>query len=194
MLLIGSRLIGAQVMSLQTGSALAQTVEAIIDPAVLAVVAYRLEGAMLERGTYYVRIDDVRELSDIGMIIDSADELVASGDVIKLDDIIELGFKLVGMLVMDETGKKLGKVIDYNLDTTSFKVEQLTVRRPFFSSLKDVELLVHRSQIIEINDRGIVIHSRAKAPEHTRVSTPGAYVNPFRKQSSAPQNGHAADY
>lgn len=176
------------VMSLQTGGALGKTAEPIIDPANLVIVAYKISGPLIDRPAHYIRIIDVRELSDIGMIVDSADELVVEGDVIKLDEIIELGFRLEGSAVMDETGKKLGKVIDYTLDTSSFMIEQLTIKRSLLHSFKDTELLVHRSQIIEINDKGIVIHSQAKVPEHTRLSTPGAYVNPFRKSNPAAQS------
>ncbi len=188
MLLLGSRLDNTSVMSLQTGGALGRTTNPVIDPATLTVIAYRVEGSVLPKPDHYVRVIDVRELSDIGMIIDSIDELVVVGDVIKLDEIIELGFKLNGMSVIDETGSKLGKVIDFTIDTGSFMIHQLSVKRSIFRSLRETELLVHRTQIIEINDRGIVIHSQAKVPEHTRLTTPGAYVNPFRKSSPAAQN------
>ena len=191
MLLLGSRLDDTSVMSLQTGSSLGKITQPVIDPATLSVIAYRVEGAIIPKPDHYVRVADGRELSDIGMIIDSIDELVAVGDVIKLDEIIKLGFVLKGISVMDETGRKLGKVIDYTLDTGSFMVQQLTVKRSIFRSLKDVEILVHRSQIIEINDQGIVIHSQAKVPEHTAETTPGAYVNPFRKPSPAAQNSRS---
>ena len=191
MLLLGSRLDNTSVMSLQTGGPLGRVTQPIIDPANLAVIAYKVEGSLVSKPEHYVRVLDVRELSDIGMIIDSIDELVVKGDVIKLDEIIDLDFVLKNISVMDETGRKLGKVIDYTLDTGSFMVQQLTVKRSIFRSLKEVELLVHRSQIIEINDQGIVIHSQAKAPEHTRQTTPGAYVNPFRKANPATQNGRS---
>lgn len=187
MLLLGSRLLNTPVLSLQTGGEIARTVQPVIDPANLGVVAYTVDTKLLHGRQYFVRPADVRELSDIGMIIDSIDELVSEGDVIKLDEMYALGFMLEGMSVRDETGKKLGKVVDYTLDTISFIAQQLTVKRPLLKSFNDTQLLVHRSQIIEINNDAIVVHSRAKAPEHTRLSTPGAYVNPFRKTAPAPQ-------
>ena len=54
--------------------------------------------------------------------------------------------------------------------------------------LTDPELLIHRSQIIEINGEAIVVHSKAEAPEHTRVTAPGSYVNPFRKAKTATES------
>lgn len=185
MLILGSRLINRPVMGLQTGGELARTTQPIIDPASLSIVAYRVVSPLLVGTTSYMRIEDARELSDIGFIIDSIDELVAPGDVIKLDDIASYRFDVIHMHVRDEKGKKIGKVVDYTIDVESFYVQQLTVHRPLLKSLSEAELVVHRSQIIEINDDAIVIHSKAEVPEHTRLTSPGSYINPFRDSSPA---------
>lgn len=185
MMLLGSSLLNTPVMGLQTGAELARTKQAIIDPANLFIVAYELEGPLLSEHPSLLRLADVRELSDVGMIVDSADEFVLPDDIIKLNDIYKLNFHLVGMNVADEKKQKLGKVIDYTIDTGGFVVQQLTVKRPLFKSLNDTELLIHRSQIIEINDTAIVVHSQAETPEPELHEVVGSYVNPFRKSEPA---------
>jgi uncharacterized protein YrrD len=162
MLLLGSRLIGTPVMSLQTGTSLAETKAALIDPSNLKLVAYELDGPMLAERPSYLRIADVRELSGIGMIVDSSDEFIGEDDVIAIKKLKDLGFVLNGMTVVDEQKHKLGKIEDYSIDTDSFIVQQLTVKRGVIKSLTDTALLVHRSQIIEINDRNIVVKTTAK--------------------------------
>lgn len=188
MMLLGSTLLQAPVMSLQTGGELARTKRAITDPANLAIVAYELTGQHLSMHPTLLRMADVRELSDLGFIVDSEDEFVTEHDVIKLDEIYHLGFDPITMLVTDEKRKKLGHVIDYTIDTGSFYIQQLTVRRPLMRSLNDTELLIHRSQIIEINDKAIVVHSEAKAPEPERKEVIGSYINPFRKSEPASES------
>lgn len=188
MLLLGSRLKNLPVMSLQTGGELARTVQPIIDPATLTIVAYTAEGPLLDVRPKLIRIADTRELSDIGLIIDSIDEFVSVDDVLKLKELYDIGFQLDGIKVVDEKRRHIGKVVDYSVDTTTFTVVQLTVKRPLLRRLNDTELLIHRSQIIELNDDTIVIHSEAMIPEHTRMSTPGAYVNPFRKDKPAAES------
>ena len=186
MLLLGSRLKNISVMSLQTGSEIARTAEPIIDPRNLEIIAYKVFSPLLPvKQAHYLMIEDVRELSDIGMIVDSIDALIEDGVVIRLDKLTELGFPLIHMVVTDEKKHRLGKVIDYTIDVTSFTIQQLTVKRPLTKRLNDTELLVHRSQIIEINNEAIVIHSKAETPEHTLVTSPGSYVNPFRKSQTA---------
>ena len=84
MLLLGERLLGTPVMSLQVGTKIAATVEPIIDPRNLVILGYEVDGPLLESHPKFIRIADIRELSDIGMIIDSSDELVDLDDVIKI--------------------------------------------------------------------------------------------------------------
>lgn len=185
MILIGSALNDTPVLGLQTGAELARTKRAIINPANLAVVAYELSGPLLAEHPSLLRIADVRELSDMGFIVDSSDEFITSDDVIKIDEVYALDFRLIGMHVTDEKRSKLGKVIDITIDTSGFIVQQLIVKRPLFHSLNDTELTIHRSQIIEINDEAIVVHSQAKAPEPERHEIGGSYINPFRKSETA---------
>lgn len=171
-------------MGLQTGNEIARTDQSIVDPASLTVVAYKVESPLLKGATWLLRIADIRELSDLGFIIDSADEFVHPDDIIKLSEIYKLGFHPIGMNVTDEKRHKLGKVIDFTIETGNFVIQQLTVRRPLLKSFTDTELLVHRSQIIEINDDAIVVHSQAKVPEQELHEVVGSYVNPFRKPKS----------
>jgi sporulation protein YlmC with PRC-barrel domain len=187
MLLAGSRLIDTPVLGLQTGSELARTTHPIIDPAKLEIIAYEINGPLLDLHPSLLRVADVREFSDIGIIVDSSDEFVSPSDIIKLGEIYNLHFDLIGKRVIDEKRRKLGKVSTYTIDTTGFLVQQLSVKRPLLKSLNDTELLIHRSQITEINDDAIVVHSQAKIPESAIPSVRAAYVNPFRKSANAEQ-------
>ena len=92
MLIAADRFIHMPVMSLQTGSELARTSREIIDPRNLSIVAYELEGRLLDQNPSLLRVADVREIGPLGMIIDSVDELVSVSDVIELKKIYEINF------------------------------------------------------------------------------------------------------
>lgn len=187
MLLLGSRLIGTPIMGLQTGTALARTSRAIIDPRNLSIIAYELSGPLLDRQPSLLRIVDIRELSDIGMIVDSSDEFITPDDVIKIQSIYDLHFDLIGLNVIDDKKHKLGKVASYTLEATSFVIEQLSVKRPLLKSFGDTELLVHRSQIIEINDTTIIVRSAQDKVHEPVTQTIRSYSNPFRNNSPQPE-------
>ena len=184
MLLLGERLIGTPVMSLQVGSKVAETTRPIVDPRTLTIVAYEVDGPLLNQHPSFIRIADIRELSDLGMIVDSSDELVGKDDVIKLQELLEINFTLPGMRVIDTRKKKLGKVEDYTIDTDSFVIQQLSVKSGLINSLSSTGHIVHRSQIVEINDTTITVKSGEK--KLTSLETTGnihqTYNNPFRKQ------------
>ena len=183
MLLPGSRLINTPIMGLQTGTSLARTKKPIIDPANLKIVAYEVDGPLLNEKPSYIRIADVRELSDVGMIIDSNDEFIGTDDVIKIKQLIELDFQLIGMLVVDDMKRKLGKVESYNVDTDNFQVQQLNVKQGVVKSITGTGLLIHRSQIIEINDQNIIVRSASNKLEPIKQPEKLTYVNPFRSST-----------
>lgn len=185
MLLFGSRLIGTPIMGLQTGTQLATAKSPIIDPSNLKIAGYEVEGPLLVERPSFIRIADVRELSDVGMIIDSNDEFIGEDDVISIEKIYKLGFKLIGHPVIDESKHKLGKVCDYSLDTDGFIIQQLKVARGSLKSLTETELLIHRTQIVEISDEAIIVRAGIKKLEQITKPSSMSYLNPFR--STAPQ-------
>jgi uncharacterized protein YrrD len=191
MLLLGSRLTGTPIMGLQTGTQLAVAKKPIIDPSNLRIIAYEVEGPLLVERPSFIRIADVRELSDVGMIIDSNDEFVGLKDVIAIEKIYKLGFKLQGLSVIDESKHKLGKVSDYSLDVGSFIIEQLNVSHGVIKSLTETDRLIHRSQIIEINNETIIVKSTAEKLEPVTDTKKLSYMNPFRQPAPRPDNTNA---
>jgi len=188
MLVLGTRLNETPVMSLQTGTRLAQTGTPLINPANLKIIAFKLEGPLLTEHPSFLRTADIREIGAIGMIIDSSDELIGLEDVIKIKELYELNFSLIGMNVIDEHKHKLGKVDGYTVETSSFVIQQLNVKRGLLKGLNDTGLLVHRSQITEINDTTIVVKTTAKkiSPDPVLRATRHDYINPFRNPMPQP--------
>jgi uncharacterized protein YrrD len=93
----------------------------------------------------------------------------------------------VGLKVVTQDGKKLGKIKDYTMDSTTFMIYQLIVDRPFMSSLIDSELTINRSQIIEIDDYKVTIkHDKAEVKVKKEKKAEAEefvpnFTNPFRK-------------
>jgi uncharacterized protein YrrD len=188
MLLPGTQLTGTPVLGLQTGAKLAIITKPLIDPANLKIVAYTLEGPLLSDSPSFIMTDDIRELSSIGIIVDSSDEFIGLHDVIKIEKLYDIGFNIIGMNVIDETKHKLGKVEDYSIDSVSFIIQQINVKHGVLKAFTDTGLLVHRSQIVEINDNHIVVRTTAKKLEPVLKSERRTYVNPFRNASAQPEN------
>lgn len=175
------------ILGLQTGSKLASLKTPLIDPTNLKVIAYQVEGPLLNEQPSFIRTADIRELSDIGMIIDSNDEFIGLDDVILVNQIYQLGFQLVGIRVVDELGNKLGKVSDYSIETKGFIVKQLHVSQGFIKSITETEKIIHRNQIVEISDSAITVRSGTSKIKSIQKPDRLNFVNPFRSSKTQPQ-------
>lgn len=186
MLLPHERIIDTPVMSLQTGAELARTSKVLVDPRDLTIAAYELSGQMLDEHPSFLRPIDVRELSTLGLIVDSSDEFVGLGDVIKIKQVYDFKFNLIGLDVIDDKGKKQGKVSSFNIDSASFTVQQINVKRPLLRSFNESELLIHRSQIIEVSDTHVKVKS-GSSTESSPANGLREYANPFKTSSVQPE-------
>ena len=181
MLVEGSKLLNYPILSLHTASKIAEVKALIIDPNFLKVVAFEINVASSKQ-RLFLETASVREFSQMGMIVDSDEEFVEQGDVIKLKEMIELGFTLENMKVLSKKKTMLGRVEDFMVTTDDFRVMQLILKRPIYKSLIDPELVIGRSEIYEINDTEIIV----KSEESTIMKKSGAldfvpnFVNPFK--------------
>lgn len=196
MLINGSKLKNFPVLSLHIGGPIARTKELIIDPNELQILGFYVSGPMIhgEVGNI-LETRAVREFSNLGMIVDSEDDFVKQGDIIKLDKILELDFRLGGQKVITKKGTKLGKVVDFTVDAMDFRVMQLIIQRPPMKALLDPELVISRNEIVKITDDEIIIKDeeekiRKKAMKEDFVPN---FVNPFREPNFAPADSQTLD-
>lgn len=185
MLVTASKLIGTPILSMQASGAIGRVSECIIDPDTLKIIAFRAEGGpILRTGANLLATSSIREYSNFGMVIDSADEFIDSEDVVKISKILALNFNLIGLKVESKKGSKLGKVMDYTVTSDDFVVQQLIVHRPALKSFIDPELTIHRKEIVEITDYKVIVKDEEKTIKkkaETEDFVPN-FVNPFREK------------
>lgn len=189
----GSKLIGCPILSLHVGGEIARITEIIVDPNSLKIIGFRLEGKLIRDDVGDVLpIDSVREFSRMGMIVDSIDELVQEDEIIKIKNVLELQFNLIGLKVATRQKNKLGKVIDYTVDAEAWYIQQIVVQRPPIKAFFDPELIIPRKQIVEVDDYQVVVkdeNEKVKSKvtqkiEPTTTFVPN-FVNPFREPDFA---------
>lgn len=182
MLLPINQLIDLPVMSLQTGTELARTVDVILDPRSMKVAAFYVDGPLLEAHPSVLHPEDIRELSDIGFIVDESDRLMSMEGLVRLQAIIDLRFDLNGMKVIDEQKRKLGKVTDYIVEPDGFTIQQLCTQAPLLHSFSTATRTIRRTQIVTVRKDVIVVKSGAIKDEATKAPLQAAqsFTNPFR--------------
>lgn len=180
MLLPAHRLQDIPVMSLQTGAEIARVGEPIIDPRQMIIVAFYVDGRMLDEHPSVLHVADIREYGDIGIIVDDSDKLMSPDGLVRLQQIIDFHFRLIGLRVVDELGHKLGKVKDFVVEPETYSIQQLFTEQSLLRSLTTMSNVIHRSQIISVTNELITVSS-ATVDEKTTKKDSG-FVNPFRKE------------
>ena len=190
MLLTIQNLVGAPVMSLQTGQPLAKLDAPIINPHNLKIVAFYVSGPLVDFSPAVVFSEDIREFGDLGAIVDSSDNILDPTDMVRLGEIILYNFALDGIWVVDEHKRKLGRVENYTLNPDNFLIQQLYLKPTLMKSFALAHLTVSRTQIVAIDNQKITVKApTVKAQEKTAVQpTPQLspqFDNPFRKPKPA---------
>jgi uncharacterized protein YrrD len=184
MLVYNSRLIGTTILSVQAGGPIGRINTAIVNPDNLQIIAFALEGPLVDRRQNLLDIRSIREYSNYGIVIDDADELVSPSDIVKIEQVLKLNFDLLSLKVETKKGSKLGQIIDYTIDSDSFLVQQIVVKRPIVKRIMDPELIISRKEIIEVTDYKIIVKDEEKVLK-SRASKEDFipnFVNPFRTQ------------
>jgi sporulation protein YlmC with PRC-barrel domain len=92
-----------------------------------------------------------------GFVVNDQEVLSESGELVRLQEIIKLGFTLIGKPVVTQSKDKVGKVSDYATEVDSMYIQKLYVSQPLLKSLTSGSLSIDRSQIMEITSRRIII-------------------------------------
>lgn len=188
MLISIESLLDLPVMSLQTGAQLAKTSGVIVDPRQLTIAAFYVEGSGLEQSPAVLHPSDIRELSDIGFIVDDTTKLMSLDGLVRLKNIIDFDFELVGLKVIDEHKRKLGKVSGYSVETVEYTIVQLYTERSLMRSISTMSTTIHRSQVISVNNKEVIVQAPhvTEDVKNTAKEVGRAFVNPFRGSNSLP--------
>lgn len=191
MLVLSERLVKAPIMSLQTGEQLAVTKEPIIDPRRLQIVAFYCEGSGLSKNQSVLHTADIREYSELGLIVNNNEDIMPLDDLVRLKEVLEFSFKLLDTKVIDTVQNKLGKVSNFAIDPRNFYIQKLYIRPPLLQSLNEAELVIDRTQIVEVNSEVIVVKApTVEEKKKVTIPVPTEFTNPFRKPKAHPQPEH----
>ncbi len=109
----------------------------------------RLKGIMSRKKV--VSFADVVDLDGKGLVVNSADNLLAIDEILRIKDILRQGFKLIGLPAKTKNKKYLGRITDAVIETTSGDIIRLYVK-----NLLD-ERIFERSMIHDIKPKEIIL-------------------------------------
>jgi sporulation protein YlmC with PRC-barrel domain len=100
---------------------------------------------------------DIRDILPQGFAVNDHEVLTEAKELIRLKEVLELRFELLGLKVTSESGKNYGKINDFAYETNNLFVQKLYVSQSIVKNFSGGTLSVDRSQIIEVTNRRIII-------------------------------------
>lgn len=153
-------------MSLRTGTPVATTIGTIFNPNNLKVEGFYVEDSF-DKSRLILLYQDIREILPQGFVVNDHDVLAEPGELVRLKDILNLKFELIGKQVVTLSKEKVGKVSDYAVETETMYVQKLYVSQSILKSLTGGSLSIDRTQINEITPRRIIINELIEAAPAT---------------------------
>lgn len=170
MLQLSSSLLKRSVLSLRTGSTVANVRAPIINPNNLKIEGFYCEDRFSKQELVLL-CQDIRDMLPQGFVVDDHAVLVDPEDLIRLKEIIDLDFQILDKQVVTVDKEKVGKVSDYATETSSMYIQKIYVSRSILKSLSNGTLSIDRSQINEITPKRIIINELMKKSAVTAPAT-----------------------
>jgi sporulation protein YlmC with PRC-barrel domain len=157
MLQLSASLINRPIMSLRTGTQVATTTTPIINPNNLKIEGFycldRFDGKKL-----IMLYQDIRDIIPQGFVIDDHDVLSDPEELVRLKDVLELNFDLIGKQVETIAKHKVGKVNDYAAETATMYIQKIYVSQSLLRNFTGGSLSVDRNQVNEITNKRVIIN------------------------------------
>jgi hypothetical protein len=157
MLQLSGTMMNRQVLSLRTGSPIADITAPIINPDNLKIVGFYCQDFNSKTPTVLL-YQDIRDVLPQGVVVNDFDALTDPAELVRLKKVLDADFDLIGKPVETVSHDKVGKVHDYAFETESMYIQKIYVNRSLLKSLTTGSLSIDRTQIHETTPKKIIIN------------------------------------
>lgn len=155
MYVLQSQLNNLPIMSLQTGKSIGTVKNPIMDRSKLELAGLFCRPLQGEQSVLLTR--DIRQISRDAVIIDSFEDFSDPRDIVRLQPILKADYQPLGLKVIDQQGRALGKVEDYSINIKTNLMQKLYIHQSFMRSMLFNNVLVDRTQIIEAKPKQFIV-------------------------------------
>lgn len=172
MLQLSASLLNKSIMSLRTGTPIATVTGPIINPDNLKIEGFYCEDRF-DKSQLVLLYQDIRDILPQGFVVNDHDVLVEPEELVRLKDVINLNFELIGKQVVTDSKQRVGKVSDYATETESMFIQKIYVAQSLLKSFTGGSLSVDRTQVQEITPRKVIINDLLETAPANAPATAG---------------------
>lgn len=157
-------------MSLRTGGQIATAIEPIINPNNLKIEGFFCQDRF-SKDRLILLSQDIRDIVPQGLAVNDHEVLSSPSELVRLKEVLESGFQLMGKSVVTVSKKRLGKVNDFAYEEETMYIQKLYVSQSLLKSLSTGQISVERNRIVEITNRKIVVQDPLEGVKATAPAT-----------------------
>lgn len=159
--LSASLLNNKSVLSLRTGGVIATITGPIINPNSLKIEGFYCQDKF-NKSELILLYQDIRDMMPQGYVVNDHDVLSEPEELVRLKEVLELDFDLIGKQVVTVSKERVGKVSDYAADTDTMFIQKIYVAQSLMKSFSGGSLSIDRTQINEITPSRVIINDLLK--------------------------------
>ena len=152
MLRLLSTIIGLTVISQRESQALGVIEEPAADATKGVIVAYRTSGH-----PNYLSTIDILAYLDEGIVVQDDSILQDEDDLVRLKRLGDNRTTILNLKVVSETGKRMGRVSDVLIDTTTHHVTRLHIKPGGLRRFTGTELIIPRERVIKMTAQEVIV-------------------------------------
>lgn len=157
MLQLSNALLNKSVLSLRTGTPIAQILGPIINPDNLKIEGFYCDDRF-EKKHLVLLYQDIREVLPKGYVVNDHDVLTDPDELVRLKKVMDINFELIGKQVVTTEKQKIGKVSDYATEIETMYIQKIYVAQSILKSFTGGALSIDRNQVNEITPRRVIIN------------------------------------
>jgi sporulation protein YlmC with PRC-barrel domain len=171
MYVLATHLKNLPIIALRNGAIVAHAGELLIDYTKLELVAVYAQFPGWRGKQAVIMARDIREIAREGMVVDSLEDIEDISEIVRLNDIVEQKFNIIGIKVVNESGNNLGHVDDVSIEAADNTIQKLYVKPSLLRNLLINNLVIDRSQVVNVTPKEITVRD-ATVPKAKLAATP----------------------
>lgn len=152
------KLIGLPVAAIDTGSKVGEIRKIVIEPKNGTFLGFMVKTNGLLGATLALSSIDIQEWDPNGLVTETIDNLVEPKEIVRLNELNKVNFDLFNLRAKTESGKNLGVVEDFLLDSetgtvTKYYLNDLIRGKRVFSADKVIKIdkaIIFADDVVEI--------------------------------------------
>lgn len=153
--LLHSNIAGLPVAAAEQRAKIGIVKDLVISPDDGAILGIIIGIGLMYLNPKIITWQDIRSLAKDGVVTSSSDDLLPMKEVIRIKNLLESHFNLIGLPVFTASDEKLGKVYDYTIETALGQLKSIICPGR----------IITKSKIIRIESKKIIVASGVKKIE-----------------------------